>query len=78
MRTLLGAAEAGFFPGIIFYLIGGFPGSHRGRVTGLLIGRWSEKHLMGAMILAAAGVAAAAFIDDPVLNWWPLLCGLWA
>jgi len=37
MRALLGAAEAGFFPGIIFYLTNWFPGSHRGRVTGLFM-----------------------------------------
>ena len=37
MRALLGAAEAGFFPGIIFYLTAWFPGSHRGRVTGLFM-----------------------------------------
>jgi MFS family permease len=37
MRALLGGAEAGFFPGIIFYLTRWFPGSHRGRVTGLFM-----------------------------------------
>src|ERR1700722_9551613 len=37
MRALLGAAEAGFFPGIIYYLTHWFPASHRGRVTGLFM-----------------------------------------
>ncbi|MBS0640307.1 MAG: MFS transporter [Acetobacteraceae bacterium] len=37
MRALLGAAEAGFFPGIIFYLTLWFPGTHRARVTGLFM-----------------------------------------
>jgi len=37
MRALLGAAEAGFFPGILFYLTRWFPGTHRGRVTGLFM-----------------------------------------
>jgi len=37
MRALLGAAEAGFFPGIIFYFTMWFPASHRGRVTGLFM-----------------------------------------
>jgi MFS transporter, ACS family, tartrate transporter len=37
MRVLLGAAEAGFFPGIIFYLTMWFPGTYRGRVTGLFM-----------------------------------------
>ena len=35
MRILLGAAEAGFFPGVILYLTYWFPASERGRVMGL-------------------------------------------
>ena len=31
MRFLLGLAEAGFFPGAIFYLMGWFPAAYRGR-----------------------------------------------
>jgi ACS family tartrate transporter-like MFS transporter len=31
MRFLLGAAEAGFFPGAVYYLMGWFPARHRGR-----------------------------------------------
>jgi MFS transporter, ACS family, tartrate transporter len=31
-RALLGAAEAGFFPGVIFYLTQWFPAHHRGRI----------------------------------------------
>src|SRR6478672_9507203 len=31
MRFLLGAAEAGFFPGVVFYLAQWFPARHRGR-----------------------------------------------
>ena len=37
IRFLLGAAEAGFFPGIIYYLTMWFPGTYRGRVTGLFM-----------------------------------------
>lgn len=37
LRVLLGAAEAGFFPGIIYYLTQWFPGTYRGRVTGLFM-----------------------------------------
>lgn len=32
MRFLLGAAEAGFFPGVVFYLTYWFPDRHRGKV----------------------------------------------
>jgi MFS transporter, ACS family, tartrate transporter len=34
VRVLLGIAEAGFFPGIIFYLTLWFPGVYRGRIIG--------------------------------------------
>lgn len=53
MRFLLGAAEAGFFPGVIFYLTYWFPASRRGRVTGYL--------MMGA--------ALAGIIGGPLASW---------
>jgi ACS family tartrate transporter-like MFS transporter len=37
VRFLLGAAEAGFFPGILFYMTGWFPATYRGRVTGIFM-----------------------------------------
>jgi len=37
LRVLLGAAEAGFFPGIIYYLTLWFPGVYRARVTALFM-----------------------------------------
>ncbi|WP_144146832.1 MFS transporter [Paraburkholderia sp. BCC1884] len=37
LRFLLGAAEAGFFPGIILYLTYWFPDQRRGRITSLFI-----------------------------------------
>jgi len=33
LRFVLGAAEGGFFPGIVFYLAGFFPASHRARAV---------------------------------------------
>ena len=36
LRFLLGVAEAGFFPGIIFYLSNWFPAAYRGRVISAL------------------------------------------
>jgi MFS transporter, ACS family, tartrate transporter len=33
LRALLGVAEAGFFPGVLFFLKGWFPRSHRSRVV---------------------------------------------
>src|SRR6202007_1931213 len=38
LRILLGFAEAGFFPGIIFFLTLWFPAAYRGRIVGSFIG----------------------------------------
>lgn len=37
MRLLLGAAEAGFFPGVILYLTYWFPAQYRGRIVALFM-----------------------------------------
>lgn len=37
VRFLLGIAEAGFFPGIIFYLTLWFPSAYRGRIVGIFM-----------------------------------------
>lgn len=37
IRFLLGVAEAGFFPGVIYYLTLWFPAEYRGRIFGLFI-----------------------------------------
>ena len=37
MRFLLGAAEAGFFPGVLYYITQWFPVRHRGKIMGLFI-----------------------------------------
>jgi MFS family permease len=65
MRLLLGLAEAGFFPGVIFYLTLWYPSSHRSMrtawfvaaiaVSGVLgnpISGWIMDRLSGAMSLA--------------------------
>ncbi|MDQ0994190.1 ACS family tartrate transporter-like MFS transporter [Streptomyces sp. V3I7] len=50
LRFLLGAAEAGFFPGVILYITYWFPGADRGRATGLF----------------QSAVAVASIIGNPV------------
>lgn len=50
LRFLLGAAEAGFFPAIIFYFAKWLPNSHRGRATALFV----------------AGSSVAAAISGPL------------
>src|SRR5262249_61862387 len=37
LRFLLGAAEAGFIPGILFYLTYWFPSERRGRISALFL-----------------------------------------
>ncbi|MBD1587434.1 MFS transporter [Pseudomonas typographi] len=37
LRFLLGAAEAGFFPGVLYYITQWYPVRHRGKIMGLFI-----------------------------------------
>ncbi|MBO1335450.1 MFS transporter [Streptomyces sp. VRA16 Mangrove soil] len=60
-RFALGAAEAGFFPGVLYYLSRWFPGSHRGRA-------------IGAFMLAAP---VSFIIGNPVMGALMDLHGTW-
>ena len=53
VRFLLGAAEAGFFPGIILYLTYWFPAARRGRATSLFL----------------AAIALAGVVGNPLSGW---------
>lgn len=53
MRFLLGAAEAGFFPGIIFYLSRWFPSRHLGGATAIFILGLPISVLIGAPLSTA-------------------------
>jgi MFS transporter, ACS family, tartrate transporter len=48
VRVLLGAAEAGFFPGIIFYLTLWFPTLYRARIIGLFMAAIPGSTVFGA------------------------------
>ena len=50
LRMLLGAAEAGFFPGIIFYLTLWFPAVYRGRIIGYFMAAIPLSSVIGAPI----------------------------
>ena len=50
LRTLLGFAEAGFFPGIIFFLTLWFPGTYRGRMVGYFMAAIPLSTVIGAPI----------------------------
>lgn len=53
MRFLLGVAEAGFFPGIIFYLGLWFPAAMRARYVGLFLCSISLANIVGAPLSGA-------------------------
>src|SRR6202011_3975686 len=50
LRVLLGAAEAGFFPGIIFYLTLWFPAQYRARIVGYFLAAIPLSTVIGAPI----------------------------
>ncbi len=53
VRVLLGIAEAGFFPGIIFFLTLWFPASHRGRIIGLFMAAIPLSSVIGSPVSGA-------------------------
>ena len=53
LRFLLGAAEAGFFPGIIFYITHWFPARERARAVGLFMTATAMAGVIGAPISSA-------------------------
>ena len=53
MRLLLGAAEAGFFPGVILYLTYWFPSEYRARIVGIFTVAIPVSSFLGSPISAA-------------------------
>ncbi len=53
IRFLLGAAEAGFFPGVILYLTQWFPQRERARAVGLFMTATAMAGVIGAPISSA-------------------------
>ena len=64
IRVLLGAAEAGFFPGIIFYLTLWFPAEYRARIVGYFMAAIPLSTVIGApisgLLLSMHGAAGLA------------------
>lgn len=48
MRLLLGAAEAGFYPGVLFFLTLWFPAAYRARILGIFIAAIPVSGIIGA------------------------------
>lgn len=62
VRFLLGIAEAGFFPGIIFYLTCWFPSQHRARIIALFMIALPLSSVIGAPLSTSLlGIDAAGF-----------------
>jgi len=53
LRFLLGAAEAGFFPGIILYLTYWFPGGRRAKVVALFMSAIGVANVLGSPVSGA-------------------------
>lgn len=53
LRFLLGAMEAGFFPGIILYLTYWFPSEHRARIVGIFMVAIPISSLLGSPVSGA-------------------------
>ena len=64
LRFLLGVAEAGLFPGVIFYLTRWFPHAHRARIVALF--------MMASPIAAAVGTPLAAWLIEHGEGVWGL------
>ena len=64
VRFLLGAAEAGFFPGIIFYMTLWFPSAYRTRIAGFFMAAIPLSSVLGAplsnWLLGFDGIAGLA------------------
>ena len=60
MRLLLGVAEAGFFPGIIFYLTLWFPSAYRARIVGWFMFAIPISTVIGAPISGRCSTSTAS------------------
>ncbi len=76
VRFMLGVAEAGFFPAVIFYLSHWFPKSYRGRVIGLFMVASPASSLIGAPISTALLEYSHGFGGFAGWQWMFLLEGM--
>ncbi|GAA4332243.1 MFS transporter [Pigmentiphaga soli] len=53
MRVLLGLAEAGLFPGLVYYMMQWMPNEYRGRAVGLLMAASPFANVVGSPLSAA-------------------------
>jgi MFS family permease len=70
LRFLLGAAEAGFFPGVIYYLTQWYPAPRRGRIVALFMTAVAICSFAGSLV---SGAIMQAFDGDMGLAGWQWL-----
>ena len=76
MRFILGVAEAGFFPGILFYLTGWFPAARRARVTGFFMMACAAAGIIGGPISGLIMTRLAGVYGLQGWQWLFLIEGL--
>jgi MFS family permease len=70
LRFLLGAAEAGFFPGVIYYLTQWYPAARRGRIVALFMTAVAVCSVAGSLV---SGAIMQAFDGASGLAGWQWL-----
>ena len=76
LRFIVGAMEAGFAPGVLYYLTLWFPESFRGRVTSLLFLASAMSGLVGAPISGLILDRMNGVLGQPGWHWLFLIGGL--
>lgn len=75
LRVLLGAAEAGFFPGVMLYITYWFPSEYRARIVGWFTVAIPVSAFLGSP-LSAALLGADGFLDLRGWQWMFILEGV--
>src|ERR1700742_3340301 len=76
LRFIIGAMEAGFAPGVLYYLTLWFPASYRGRITSLLFLASAFSGLVGAPLSGLVLGAMNGVLNIAGWHWLFLLGGL--
>jgi MFS family permease len=76
LRFIIGAMEAGFAPGVLYYLTLWFPASHRGRITSMLFLASAFSGLVGAPLSGLVLGHMNGVLGIPGWHWLFLLGGL--
>lgn len=76
LRFVIGAMEAGFAPGVLYYLTLWFPSSHRGRITSMLFLASAFSGLVGAPLAGLVIGHMNGVLGMPGWHWLFLLGGL--